>query len=200
MGLRTNFVLIDYENVQPKMLGGLEAEHFRLIVFVGANQSKIAFETAAALQGFGSKASYVQISGNGSNALDFHIALYIGQLSAQDPTAFFHIISKDKGFDPLIAHLKTRKIFAARSRDVSDIQLLKIANSKFPKEKIAAIVNYLQYRGTSKPRTVATLTNTISLLFQKQLAEEELQSLLKSMEVDGLVVVKGVKVTYNLLG
>ena len=48
--LRTNYVLIDYESVQPDDLSALKQDHFRVIVFVGAHQNKIAFETAAALQ------------------------------------------------------------------------------------------------------------------------------------------------------
>ena len=128
--MRTNYVLIDYENVQPEGLSILDIEHFKVIVFVGASQTKLSFETASALQRMGSKAEYIKIAGSGSNALDFHIAFYIGQLATQDPTAYFHIISKDTGFDPLIQHLKTKKIFAARSRDVSEIPLVKVANTK----------------------------------------------------------------------
>ncbi len=48
--MRTNYVLIDYENVQPDALCILDAEHFKVIVFVGATQTKVTFETAAALQ------------------------------------------------------------------------------------------------------------------------------------------------------
>jgi hypothetical protein len=73
--MRINYVLIDYENVQPSSLAGLDAEHFRVLVFVGANQNKLTFETAAAIQKLGPRAEYVKISGNGSNALDFHIAM-----------------------------------------------------------------------------------------------------------------------------
>ena len=72
--MKTNYVLIDYENVQPATLAILDQEHFRIIVFVGANQAKITFEVASALQPMGTRAEYVRISGNGANALDFHIA------------------------------------------------------------------------------------------------------------------------------
>lgn len=196
--MRTNFILIDFENVQPKALPILDAEHFKVIVFVGANQTKLSFETALALQKMGAKAEYIKISGNGSNALDFHIAYYIGVLSAQEPDAFFHIISKDTGFDPLIQHLKTKKVFAARSRDVGEIPLLKAANSKNPTEKFAVIIRNLQQRGASKPRTVKTLSSTISSLFQKQLTDEELTSLLKELQSKGLVTINETKVTYAL--
>jgi hypothetical protein len=71
--------------------------HVRVIVFVGPLQTKIAFEKAAALQRMGANAEYVRLSGGGANALDFHIAYYLGQLTAKDPTAYFHFISKDTG-------------------------------------------------------------------------------------------------------
>ena len=60
------------------------------------------------------------ISGKGFNALDFHIAFHIGHLCAQDPNAFLHIISKDTGFGPPIAHLKERKVYAVKSKVVAD--------------------------------------------------------------------------------
>ena len=90
--MKTNYVLIDYENVQPEAMAVLEKEHFKVIVFVGANQTKVTFEVASVLQRLGDKAEYVKITGNGSNALDFHIAFYIGQLAAQEPEAYFHIV------------------------------------------------------------------------------------------------------------
>ena len=72
--VKTNYVLIDYENVQPEAMAVLAQEHFKVIVFVGANQAKVTFEVASALQQMGDRAEYVKITGNGSNALDFHIA------------------------------------------------------------------------------------------------------------------------------
>lgn len=196
--MRTNYVLIDYENVQPEALSVLDAEHFKVIVFVGANQTKITLESATALQRMGDKAEYIKISGNGSNALDFHIAYYIGQLAEKDPTAYFHIISKDTGFDPLIQHLKSKKIFAARSRDVKDIQLVKVASTKTPSDKIAIIISSLVQRGASKPRAIKTLSSTINAIFLKQLTEDEVASLLKGLQAKGIIAVNGTKVTYSL--
>ena len=196
--MRTNYVLIDYENVQPVALSVLEKEHFKVIVFVGASQTKVAFDVAAQLQRLGPSASYVKIAGNGPNALDFHIAYYIGQLAAAEPDAYFHIISKDTGFDPLITHLKSKKIFACRSKDISDMPIVKAANSKGPSEKLAVIVANLKQRGASKPRTVKTLSSTVSSLFQKALPEDELASLLKLMEKQGLLAITGTKVVYSL--
>jgi hypothetical protein len=140
----------------------------------------------------------MKMAGSGPNALDFHIAFYIGQLSHAQPGAFFHVISKDTGFDPLIAHLKSRKIFAARWKDVAEIPFVRTASAKAPAEKLVAIVANLRLRGASKPRTVKTLLSTISTLFQKSLSEAELKSLLDSLKGQGVISVSGEKVSYAL--
>ena len=176
----------------------LDHEHFKVIVFVGATQNKIPFEIANALQRIGSRAEYVKISGNGSNALDFHIALYIGQLAATDPTAFFHIISNDTGFDPLIRHLKDKNVLAARSKDVTDIPFFKVANSRSIEDKLSVVLSKLQQLGSSKPRTIKTLSSTISSLFQKQLAEGEVSAIVAEFQTKGWATVANEKVTYAL--
>jgi hypothetical protein len=196
--VRTNYVLIDYESVQPASIAVLEQECFKVMIFVGEKQAKVGFEVAASLQRLGSKATYVKMAGSGPNALDFHIAFYIGQLSAAEPDAYFHIISKDTGFDPLIAHLKTKKIFAARSKDVSEIPMVKTSNAKTPTDRLAAILANLRQRGTSKPRTVKTLSSTINALFQRSLSEAELTSLLESLKKQGVISISGAKVSYQL--
>ncbi len=196
--MRTNYVLIDYENVQPAALAALEKEHFKIIVFVGANQTKVNYGVADTLQRLGQKATYVKISGNGSNALDFHIAYYIGQLAAADKDGFFHIISKDTGFDPLIAYLKTKKIYACRSTDIGDMPIVKAANSKSPSEKVEFVAANLRQRGASRPRTVKTLTSTIGSLFQKALAEDEVSKLLQGLQKKGYITVNATRVSYSL--
>jgi hypothetical protein len=196
--LRTNYVLIDFENVQPETLECLAHDHFKLLVFVGASQTKLPFELAASLQQLGPKAEYVKISGNGSNALDFHIAYYIGQLAAADSSAYFHIVSKDKGFDPLIQHLKSKKIFAGRVIAITDIPLIKASNTKSPNERLEVIITKLQQLKASKPRTVTTLRSSIASLFQKQLSEAEVSGLIQELMGKKYLSVTGTKVSYAL--
>ena len=196
--LKTNYVLIDYENVQPEAIAVLDQEYVKVIVFVGASQAKITFEVASALQRMGPRAQYIRISGNGSNALDFHIAFYIGQLAAQEPNACFHIISNDAGFDPLIQHLKSKKLRVCRSRDVTDIPIVKAARVEAPSEKLAVIVANLQQRGAAKPRTVQTLSGTINAIFQKELSAEEVSSLLHTLQKQGIITVSDTRVSYTL--
>lgn len=196
--LPTNYVLIDYENVQPKNLEILENHPFKVFVFVGANQVKVPFDLAVAMQALGKSAKYIKISGNGPNALDFHIAYYIGELATEDPKGYFHIISKDTGFDPLIKHLKSRNIRVLREKDLAEIPVLRISNATNSDEKITAIIKNLSGRGQSRPRKVKTLTNTINSLFTDKLEEKELLSIVKKLQEQKYIVVNENNVSYKL--
>ena len=194
----TNYVLIDYENVHPKNLELLESNLFKVFVFVGQNQAKIPFDLADSMQLLGKDARYIKITGNGQNALDFHIAYYIGELAAKEPDAYFHIISKDKGFDPLIQHLKSRKIRVQREQDIGEIPLLQLSDTTSMDEKISAVVKNLGGRGQSRPRKVTTLSNTINALFTKKLSSKELTAVIKELEKRKLIVVNQNNVSYKL--
>jgi hypothetical protein len=194
----TNYVLIDFENVQPKNLEILKDHPFKILLFIGENQAKVPFNLATAMQDFGENAKYIKISGNGKNSLDFHIAYYVGKLSLEDPNGHFHIISKDTGFDPLIKYLKAKKVRIHREKDLAEIPLLRISNAASDDETIEAIVKNLAGRGQSRPRKVKTLTNTINSLFAKKLNEKELDNLITKLKEAKYISVDQGKVTYKL--
>lgn len=196
--MQNNYVLIDFENVQPKNLELLAKHPFKIFLFVGMNQTKVSFDLATAMQDLGANAKYIKISGNGPNALDFHIAYYIGDLSCKDPDASFHVISKDKGFDPLLSHLKSKAIKVQRLNDLAEIPVLRIHNSTSVDEKVTVIVKNLIGRGQSRPRKVKTLQNTINALFTKKLKSQELQSIIKELQKRKFLIVKEGKVSYRL--
>jgi len=192
-------VLIDFESVQPQSLAALEQDHYRVIVFVGATQAKLPFEVVTAIQRMGDRAQYVKISGSGPNALDFHIAFYIGQIAAQDPTTFFHIISKDTGFDPLIKHLKARHIFAARSASIEEMPQAKPSSKKLASERAQMFAESLRQPKSTKPRTVETLGRHIVTFFKKQqLSADEVAAVIADLQRLGYVSVLLGKVTYTL--
>lgn len=196
--MQTNYVLIDLENVQPRNLELLAKHPFKVFVFVGANQSKISFDLASAMQRLGAEATYVKIAGNGRNALDFHIAYYIGELSAKDPDAHFHVISRDTGFDLLIKHLKTRNVHIQRESDLAEIPLLRMSDKTTDDEKVEAIVKNLAGRGQSRPRKVKTLANTINSLFTKQLGQPELMAIVEELRKREYIEVSEGSVSYKL--
>jgi hypothetical protein len=191
-------VLIDYENVQPETVAALNKESYKVIVFVGANQAKVTFQVASALQRMGDSAEYLKISSSGSNALDFHIAFYIGHISANQPDAVFYIISKDTGFDPLINHLKTKNIIVYRKKDVSEFSAIKIPAEKKPGGIMDKVLKTLKRMDASKPNTVKTLNSTIKSLFRNKLSESDRMELLNELQKKKAVIITGKKVSYNL--
>lgn len=198
MTTRTNYVLVDFENVQPKDIGLLKDGPFSVKVFLGPNQSKIPVSLAAALQALGDKAEYIVLETAGNNALDFHIAYYIGALSAAEPGAYFHVISKDSGFDTLLKYLKGKKIFAQRSTCIADIPYFKPALPDAVEAQIETVVKDLIRRKASKPRAQKTLLSTLHALFKKELTEQQLATLFAALCKRGVVRVEGTKVSYSL--
>jgi hypothetical protein len=196
--VRTHIVLVDYENVQPTNLRSLYGRPFKIKIFLGVNQTKIPVEMAQALQVFGPDAEYIPIDGSGRNALDFHIAYHLGRLVAECPTASYYVISKDSGFDPLIAHLRSQKVRCQRLSEVSDIPLVKQASGVTVSEKAGAIVEMLAMPKATKPRTLQTLGRAIQAHFGNQLSDDELTSIVSQLTKRGVVIVSDEKVSYAL--
>ena len=65
-------------------------------------------------------------------------------------------------------------------------------------ERLALVIAVLRKRGSSRPRTVKTLSSTIGALFQKQLSEHEVATLLSKLQDQGIISVSDTKVSYEL--
>ena len=57
--MRTNYVLIDLENVQAEALTALVDDHFKVLLFVGATQAKLPYDLVAAMQRLGDRAENI---------------------------------------------------------------------------------------------------------------------------------------------
>ena len=197
--MRVNYVLIDFENVQPTSLGSLDAEHFYVKLFVGASQAKVPIDLAAAMQRIGNRAEYVKVSGSGRNALDFHIAYSIGWIAREaGKNAFFHIISKDTGFDPLIAHLKEQGIFAKRSATVEDIPLLKSLTDAPKDDQANAVIERLRGTPKSRPQKDKTLRASIASWFGKTLDAAAIDKIVTELVKKKAISIDAGKVKYHL--
>ena len=216
--MKTNYVLVDYENVQVKSLALLKEEHFRVWVFLGPNNTKLPIELVLAMQELGERAEYIVLETSGRNALDFHIAYYLGILASVESSGFFHIISKDTGFDPLIQHLKKKKIFAARSASIEEMPCFAASPPAAQQPKIQIIqqkYNNIQYKPTieelidtavddlikrkaSKPRTPKTLLSTIQARCGKDIPSSDIDTVYELLVKRGYVRVDGAKITYAL--
>ena len=196
-----HYVLIDYENVQPKNLAALKDDSkgrsFRVIVFVGVNQTKIPKDLVFEMQSFGSDAEYIEISGSGKNALDFHIAYYLGKLAKPGSEDRFHLVSRDTGFDPLIKHLKGDGINVERRKGLFEIPWLRLVETDSFGDQVDKVVQNFDLQGKSRPRKVRTLKTTINNLFGKSLSDEQLDRLVEGLVERKYIAVEGERVRYK---
>jgi hypothetical protein len=213
----TNYVLVDFENVQPDSLAALANGPFRVKVFVGASQAKgrISFELSHSMQMLGSNAEYVKIARNGPNAVDMHIAYYVGRILENQPNAVIHIISKDTDFDPLIEYLNAKGSACKRVKTVAEVSKL-AARPPAPKtvkhtphvpsprrphaEKLAPIIKHL-HSLSGKPATSKKLAQTIENYFKQHgggLGEKTVNLLIEELVRLKYVSQNGSKVSYHL--
>ncbi|MBV1776870.1 hypothetical protein KSF73_14225 [Burkholderiaceae bacterium DAT-1] len=213
--MRTNYVLIDYENVQTQSLHLLNDEHFKVIAFLGPTNTKLRVDFVLAMHKIAQRSSYITLETPGTNALDFHIAYYLGNLAITDPKGIFHIISRDTGFDPLIQHLKSRKISCSRSSSIEEIFCLTQISQAKHEDKVApqapsltkqeTLEGYLKIaiedlinRKSSKPRTTKTLKSTIQAKIGKGISGEITDQVFSLLIKNGHAKINGEKVSYTL--
>lgn len=216
--VKMNYVLIDYENVPVKSLAHLKGEHFQVRVFLGPKNPKLHRDLVIEMQRFGERGEYIVLEAGGKNALDFHIAYYLGKLAAADPTGFFHVISEDTGFDPLLKHLKTKDIFAVRSVSIEAMPCFgqvaagkidtNVASDKAKPKSAAGRVSVedlikvaaddLIKRKTARPGTLKKLLSTIHAKCGKELPAAIIDAVYEGLVERGYVTVVGTKVTYAL--
>ncbi len=220
------FILVDFENVQPKNLAQLANGSYRLKIFVGSQQAKVPFELAQTVQALGERATYVQIAGTGRNALDLHIAYYVGRLAVQNPDASFHIISKDKDYDVLIKHLVSQGIRCRRTGSVEDVvpnrptpgraapkarqrpgvaptapQAAAPAPTPAPSiasDRLTPVIAHLRNLKASRPRKVKTLSSTLKARFAKNGGDRDVQALVEELRRRGVIAIEGTNVAYRL--
>jgi hypothetical protein len=197
MAQKPNYILVDYENVQPQSVAQLKGGPFRLLVFVGSQKPRLPFELAQSVQLLGEAAEYVVSSGTGKNALDFHIAYYLGKLAAADPEAFFHVISRDTGFDPLIKHLNEGQIRCKRSASIDGLPLLQASGTKSLDEQVEAAYRNLMSRKSNRPRKVKTLASSLFSQFGGKLDERVIAELIERLRLRGAVRIEGANVSYS---
>jgi hypothetical protein len=169
-------------------------------------------QLAAAVHSLGSRARYIQMSGSGRNALDFHIACYLGQLTVQHPDAHFTIISKDAGYDPIISHLKQQGIRVKRSQqgcsapkpataappkadppkasvstDCTERAQFEAAfdTDSAPQPGLEEILRFLLKTTTPRPRSAKALANLIKSSLKCALDDNTLARLLKLLDKAG---------------
>jgi hypothetical protein len=97
-------IFVDFENIQNIETNLIHKKN-KIIVMVGLDQDKKAFEFAKNLFDKVSSLELIKVNGRGPNALDLFIAYYIGRYFDTIKESEIIIVSNDTDYDQLIDHI-----------------------------------------------------------------------------------------------
>jgi hypothetical protein len=195
---KPRLLLVDFENVQQVELAKLD-DSYRVIIFVGADQKSVPFDLVTRAQQLGSRVEWQKITGNGSNALDFFIAFQLGRVFDKAPQPECLVLSRDKGFDPLIRFVNTNGLKCRRISSLAELHHKVAAAAPAPEDaklrRVVEVLGKLEKRG--RPRKHRTLSQCISAMFQKKIQQQEVDHLISTMLANGLISEAHNTITYE---
>lgn len=153
---RTNYIYIDFENVQETDLERIAGKPVKVRLVLGERHKSLPVKLVKLLQKFADQVSLIETGLNGKNALDFVLACEIGVESAKDPGGYFHVLSRDKGFDALISRLRDKEILAARHAAFCEVPVLMNLE-----ERAKMLAHDLKTHPNNRPKTQKTLASKI---------------------------------------
>ncbi len=117
-----NHIFVDFENMKKIDTALFALERATTVtLFLGRQNHSLDTTTVGALLKAPRAVELIRIEREGRDAVDFTLVFYLGRKAALEPTAFFHIVSKDKGYDALIEHLKAQKTKVNRHDDFASL-------------------------------------------------------------------------------
>ena len=211
-----NHVFVDFENVNEIDFAALGSKPATYTLLLGAKQMRLETGLVEELMKHAGAVELIRLTSSGKNALDFALADYLGRAAVVDPAGYFHIVSKDQGFAPLIEHLKSRHIRAYRHSGFSTLSFSGPAKAAAPpiapaaSPKAAAApplpdlplekaLEHLKRNPNNRPKREKTLASHLKSLLGKTATETDAQALMKALQKKGHLQItdKGV-VTYQL--
>ncbi len=187
-------LLVDFENVQQVDLSRLDGS-FHVVIFVGSSQKNVPIDLVASAQKLGDRVEWQRVEGNGSNALDFYIAFQLGRVIEKSPTIHCIVLSKDKGFDPLLRHLNKNGLKCKRINSLLELE---------PKTATTEEPNYIRvFELLSKtekklrPRKRNTLSQHISAMFQKNIPQSDVDRIIDILFANKMISEANNTITYE---
>jgi hypothetical protein len=122
--MRPCVVLVDYENVQPTEFVEVAQAGCHVWFFVGSSQKRVSTDLPDFIARFPAQSRFIRMEKPGKNSLDFHICYYLGVAAHERPEWLYVLMSKDTGYDPLLAHVRNEGMFAQRVVTIPQLHAL----------------------------------------------------------------------------
>lgn len=221
-----NHIFIDFENVHEVDLSLIGQKFVDLTLLIGPKQTKLNTSLVEKILPHANSVHLIRLTEPGRNALDFALAYYVGRSAALDPSGYFHIISGDTGYDPLIAHLRRNQVRAHRHPNFESLKALfnplavtppapailapkaKPAPKTIPAppkpaaapldERATHALEHLRDHPKNRPAREATLLRHMKNLFGQKITDTEAVSVVEMLRLAGhLAITEKGAVTYK---
>jgi hypothetical protein len=180
--IRTNCIFVDFENVRQTDWERIANKPVKVVLVLGEQQRRLPVAFVKKLLRHASQVQLVETGRAGKNALDMVLAHYVGAIRVTDPEGYFHIVSKDKGFDALIGHLTDNGALARRHASIGEIPVLMNAG-----ERASLLGKQLKENANGRPAKRTTLEFKIQATFGKCLTESEVAETIERLIRDHTV-------------
>jgi hypothetical protein len=218
------YLLVDFENVQPppEDVARVRAGDHHLWVFHGPHQNKFDAAMVNAWKPLGDRLQLVQSAKPGKNALDFHIAYYLGVLHERDVIAkrrsMYVVVTGDGGFDVIFTHMRGQGCAVEKAGSIGEALALakrlqapakqapeanEIATPSAPRgtlaeEDVGKIIAALALYSRNRPATRKKLEPYVLSQLNNKVTPAVAQAVVKRLIKRGVVTLAGEKVAYVL--
>jgi hypothetical protein len=186
-------LLVDFENVQQVDLSRLD-EGTDAIIFVGASQKAVPIELVTSAQKLGARVEWQRVEGNGGNALDFHIACHLGRVLERASHLHCIVLSKDKGFDPLLRQLNKSGLKSRRINSMLELDPKAAPVEDLNYKRVVEVLGKSEKK--TRPRKRKTLSQHISAMFQKKLPQTDIDRIIDMLFAKKMISEANDSITY----
>ena len=180
-------VFVDFENIQAIDLGSLGDKPVVVTLLLGRMQKRLEVGLVQQLLQRPSGVRLIEMGASGKNALDLALAYHLGKAAAAEPSGCFHIISRDRDYDPLIAHLKEAGVKIWRHDTFSIQAILPAEEPAAAAGQIELVANRLRKSTTNRPKRKSTLLSHIRAQFQGRLKDSEADEIVDALVGRGII-------------
>lgn len=212
-----NRVFVDFENVPSVELSAIGPHPVEVTLLIGEKQRRLELPLVRQIHEHAAKVTLVEVGASGRNALDMVLAWHLGKTIEQHPDDVYFVVSRDKDYDPLIRHLRTRghdvtrvdsfnalpfvmtqapvrkpaparRTTEATARRSEPARAAPAARqSSTPEDRFAKLVDRLQHRPKARPVRRKTLLSHINGFFGNHLTEPELEQIVAQLIERGVI-------------
>jgi hypothetical protein len=185
----THFVFVDFENVNNIDLASLGGKPARVFLLIGETPKRPDWSLTQQIHRHASQVVLVEAGVSGRNALDLVLAYQLGQAAKEHPEAQFHIVSRDKDFDPLVTHLRSNGIKVSRHDAFAALPFVakpsrtsqEAGPGSASDERLAKLIDRLKNKPKARPVRRKTLLSHINAFFGNQLSAAELEDIVAAL-------------------